>query len=277
VQNNSKDMFLGVILWIGLCFLVAKIGANRNIGYWGAFFLSLLLSPLIGIIFVFLSDEIKNEYRCKYCGFTSSVNSDFCPACGKDSTGKDKDAYKKISKSNEDMDFFPPSILEDKSLISSHLIKIFVLFSRLQNCTFPRGIWNSYLQIQRHIADLKRYSNNADFDKDFAECVTQQILPIKSESNAFLIDKLVQEPTITTIERETRYFLDKNIPAYIEDGKKYIIEEVMIKSRKATKLKMLMSEISNCNELSSVCNESNAKLLEAQIQWLSSQKNELEG
>jgi hypothetical protein len=270
-------MFLGVILWIGLCFLVAKIGANRNIGYWGAFFLSLLFSPLIGIVFVFLSHEIKNEYRCKYCGFTSSVNSDFCPACGKDSTGKDKDAYKTISKSYEDMDFFPPSILEEKSLITSALIKIFVLFDRLQNCTSPRSIWSSYLQIQRYISDLKRKSVNEGFDEEFSECVTQRILHIKSERNAFLIDKLVQEPAITTLERETKYFLEKNIPAYIEDGKNYINEMLMSKSRKATKLRTLSNEISTCNELSSICNESNVKLLEAQIQWLTSQKNELEG
>jgi len=121
-------MFFGIILWLGFCFLVAKIGANRNIGYWGAFFLSFLLSPIIGIVFVFLSDEIRNEYCCKHCGFKSSVNSDFCPACGKDSTGKDKDAYKKISESNEGLVFLPQEIPEDKHLISSHLIKIFVLF-----------------------------------------------------------------------------------------------------------------------------------------------------
>jgi hypothetical protein len=204
------------------------------------------------------------------------VNSDFCPACGKINTGKNKEDYKNISKRNEELGFLPKAIPEAEYLISGHLIKIFVLFDRLQNCAFPRGIWNSYLQIQRHISDLKRYSNNSNFDKEFVECVTQQILVVKSEWNAFLIDKLVEEPTITTIERETRYFLDKNIPAYIEEGKKYINEEVMIKSRKATKLKMLTSEISNCNELSSICNESNVKLLEAQILWLTAQKNELE-
>jgi len=269
-------MFFGIILWLGLCFLVAKIGTNRNIGYWGAFLLSFLLSPLIGIIFVFFSDEIKNEYRCKYCGFTSLVNSDFCPACGKDNAGKDQEDYKKMSKSKVELGFLSQDIHEDKHFISSHLMKIFVLFERLQNCTFPRGIWNSYLQIHRHISDLKRYSNNSNFDKEFLECITQQILVVKSEWNAFLIDKLVEEPTITTIEREIRYFLDKNIPAFIEDGKKYIKEEVMIKSRKATKLKMLTSEISNCNELSSICNDSNVKLLEAQVQWLASLKNELE-
>lgn len=269
-------MFLGVILWIGLCFLVAKIGANRNIGYWGAFFLSLLLSPLIGIIFVFLSDEIKNEYRCRYCGFTSSVNSDFCPACGKDSTGKDKEAYKTISKSNENIDFFPPAILEDKLLIPNHLIKVFIIFDRLKNCSFPREIWNSYSQIQRYISELKRNTVNEVFEKEFADYITEQLKFSKSEFNAYLIDKLVQEPTITTLERETKYFLEKNIPAYIEDSKNYINEMLLSKSRKVTKLRTLSSEISTCNELSSVCNESNVNLLEAHIQWLISQKNDLE-
>lgn len=93
-----------IVFWIGISWAIGKLGEKRNIGFWGAFLLSFLLSPLIGLIFTFLSDEVTlttRKYRCKFCDFTSSVNSDFCPACGKDDTGKDKDDNKQISKSND--------------------------------------------------------------------------------------------------------------------------------------------------------------------------------
>jgi hypothetical protein len=49
-----------VFLWIALSFIVGFFGSGKRVGYWGAFFLSLLLSPLIGLIIAILSpDEEK--------------------------------------------------------------------------------------------------------------------------------------------------------------------------------------------------------------------------
>lgn len=45
------------IIWIGLCFVVGKIGSNRKIGFGGAFIASLLLSPVIGLILTLVSKE----------------------------------------------------------------------------------------------------------------------------------------------------------------------------------------------------------------------------
>lgn len=83
------------IVWVGLCFLVAMIGTNRNIGYWGTFAISLFLSPLIGLIVALISKEvvIVKEYTCKQCGFKTKVNSHFCPACDKDDKGLKKEDY----------------------------------------------------------------------------------------------------------------------------------------------------------------------------------------
>ena len=39
-----------IAIWIGLCFLVAIAGKDKKVGYWGTFGLSLILSPLIGLI-----------------------------------------------------------------------------------------------------------------------------------------------------------------------------------------------------------------------------------
>jgi len=55
------DIFLG---WIIFSLAVGAIGINRNIGFAGAFFLSLFLSPVIGLIFTLVSksdDQVKFE------------------------------------------------------------------------------------------------------------------------------------------------------------------------------------------------------------------------
>lgn len=43
-------MILLIIPYLLICFLVALTGRGKAIGYWGVFFLSLFLSPLIGLI-----------------------------------------------------------------------------------------------------------------------------------------------------------------------------------------------------------------------------------
>lgn len=48
-----------MIAYILLSLLVAFWGMNRKLGFWGYFFGSLLLTPLVGIILVFASDERK--------------------------------------------------------------------------------------------------------------------------------------------------------------------------------------------------------------------------
>jgi len=61
--NNLKFTIMVFYLfgWVILSFFVAVIGSERNIGYWGAFFLSLFLSPLIGFIFVAFSANKNDE------------------------------------------------------------------------------------------------------------------------------------------------------------------------------------------------------------------------
>lgn len=48
------------IIWISLSIIIGIAGINRKIGGAGAFFLSLLLSPIIGFIVVMVSDK-KNH------------------------------------------------------------------------------------------------------------------------------------------------------------------------------------------------------------------------
>ncbi len=53
------------LLWVLFSLLVGALGKDRNIGFWTALFVSLLLSPLIGLIAVLLSNKPapKKEHK----------------------------------------------------------------------------------------------------------------------------------------------------------------------------------------------------------------------
>jgi len=58
------------LAYLGLCFCIALIGTNRKFGYWGYFFVSLFLTPLVGGIVLLGSDKrpklIKKCPKCNY-------------------------------------------------------------------------------------------------------------------------------------------------------------------------------------------------------------------
>jgi hypothetical protein len=59
------------IVWIALSLIVGAVGSGKKIGFAGAFFLSLILSPLIGLIFAVVSssEDVKpiKKIRCDGC------------------------------------------------------------------------------------------------------------------------------------------------------------------------------------------------------------------
>ena len=52
-----------ILLWIALSFFVGWLGADRRVGFWGAFLLSIFLSPLIGFIVTIISKTNEQERR----------------------------------------------------------------------------------------------------------------------------------------------------------------------------------------------------------------------
>lgn len=57
---------MGIFLsWLTISFIVAIIGKDRKIGYWGLFFCCLLLSPLFGLVIGMTSSRTKslNDYE----------------------------------------------------------------------------------------------------------------------------------------------------------------------------------------------------------------------
>jgi hypothetical protein len=62
INKLKTRIMIEVILgWLIFSIIIGALGANRKIGFVGAFFLSLLLSPLIGLIIALTSKSIENE------------------------------------------------------------------------------------------------------------------------------------------------------------------------------------------------------------------------
>jgi hypothetical protein len=53
------DLFLFLLPWVGGSILVGLVGKSTKAGFWIPFILSLLLSPLTGIIIVLMSGKKK--------------------------------------------------------------------------------------------------------------------------------------------------------------------------------------------------------------------------
>ncbi len=52
-------------IWFIMGFFVALLGWNRKLGFWGYFLVSLLLSPLVGFVVVFLADKKADSRQPK--------------------------------------------------------------------------------------------------------------------------------------------------------------------------------------------------------------------
>lgn len=57
-------MIMVIILWIIFSFIIGSIGSNRECGFFYSFMASLLFSPLIGAIYVALSER-KSDIKMK--------------------------------------------------------------------------------------------------------------------------------------------------------------------------------------------------------------------
>lgn len=56
------------LAYLGLCFCIALLGTNRKFGYWGYFFSSLFLTPLIGVVILLGSDRrAEHPNKCPKC------------------------------------------------------------------------------------------------------------------------------------------------------------------------------------------------------------------
>jgi len=101
-----NQIILFAVFYVGLVLVLTFAGSKRKIGGESLFFISLILTPIVGVLFLLTSKpnvrEIKHKYfTCKHCGFALSEKKQFCPICDKDEEGKTLIEYKKEYKAKE--------------------------------------------------------------------------------------------------------------------------------------------------------------------------------
>jgi hypothetical protein len=89
---ESKYIFLtvAILLYTIVVYLFSRLGKTREIGPTRLFWLSFLLTPILGLAFYLSSHERKikpyNEpsYKCDRCGYVFSELHAECPFCIKE-------------------------------------------------------------------------------------------------------------------------------------------------------------------------------------------------
>ena len=60
------DFIILSIIWVFFSFIVASYSKNKNLGYWGGFLTSILLSPAIGLLIVLASKDCKSIFSIRF-------------------------------------------------------------------------------------------------------------------------------------------------------------------------------------------------------------------
>jgi hypothetical protein len=89
---ESKDYILigAVVVYVVIVYLFSRLGETREIGTVRLFWLSLLLTPVMGLAFYLNSSHRKltmyteERYKCNECGYVFSEYHEHCPFCEKE-------------------------------------------------------------------------------------------------------------------------------------------------------------------------------------------------
>lgn len=52
-------LIIVAIFWLGIAFLIANMGKDREVGYKGVLWISLLLSPIVGVLVALVSPKVN--------------------------------------------------------------------------------------------------------------------------------------------------------------------------------------------------------------------------
>ena len=164
--------------WIIASFVVGIIGSNRNIGFWSSFFISVILSPLIGLIFVLTSkskdsnevqknsiaDEIEKLQTLK--NNNSITEYEFIRLKNKiiDSTNNDEYNYKVSENEKSYPNYVKPN--SNEGINNRFLIGI-LIFGGVLIISFVINYYNSNYKQEQEINPLLKEINaeNSETDK----------------------------------------------------------------------------------------------------------------
>ncbi len=65
VEGLNMHIIVIAVLYLLLSLVIGLLGRNRKFGFWGYFFGSIVLTPIIGLILIFASDSRKPDKALK--------------------------------------------------------------------------------------------------------------------------------------------------------------------------------------------------------------------
>lgn len=75
-------------IYLFMLLTVAKLGTYKTCGGIKAFFISLFLTPIIGIVYVAINPQKSTlkivHYQCHHCGLEFTTSHKYCPTCLKE-------------------------------------------------------------------------------------------------------------------------------------------------------------------------------------------------
>ena len=90
METKHLVLIFLILLYIALVYFFSKLGNRREIGRHRLFWLSLFLTPVIGLAFLLSSQHRKlimykeERFKCEECGYVFSENHNVCPICEKE-------------------------------------------------------------------------------------------------------------------------------------------------------------------------------------------------
>ena len=93
-------LFSALFVYFVVVYLFSLLGAKREIGTKRLFWVSLFLTPVIGLAFLLSSQHRKitlyteERYKCDKCGYVFSEHHEHCPFCEKEG---EKRTLKRVS------------------------------------------------------------------------------------------------------------------------------------------------------------------------------------
>ena len=90
METKYIVLITAILLYFVVVYLFSRLGAKRDIGTRRLFWISLLLTPVIGLAFLLSAQHRKlnmyteERFKCEECGYVFSEEHEYCPFCEKE-------------------------------------------------------------------------------------------------------------------------------------------------------------------------------------------------